>query len=261
MNAFIRVVPEEVEQHGPAAAIVLAHIRFRCASDGPGRIERDGHRWWRVSYEDLGREIGLSAKAVRGAVRTLRGAVSAKHFPPLSNQSRAFRLAASAEPSTSQKTERADADQPEDREGRPSAPAGISKCPTGQLHLPHRASALLTGEVEEGGEAAGSHLAAAPALSSLQSANGKPTYHPRCPDHRHVEYPPACGGCRRAREADQVDAVTAEERDAAERAEQRRMRDNCDDCDEAGWVKNEDGTTAQPGRKCSHPNLHTRRTA
>ena len=47
---FIRVIPAEAERYGAAAAIVLAHIRYRGKSDGPGRVcDEDGTRWWRVS--------------------------------------------------------------------------------------------------------------------------------------------------------------------------------------------------------------------
>jgi hypothetical protein len=77
---FVRVVPDEVERFGAPAAIVLAHIRYRCESDGPDRFEVDGLRWWRVSTVDLGSEIGLSRQTVRTALRTLNQVVSANAF-------------------------------------------------------------------------------------------------------------------------------------------------------------------------------------
>lgn len=253
-QVFIRVMPEEVEQHGPAAAIVLAQIRYRCASDGPGRIQREGHRWWRVSYDELGGEVGLSAKTVRGAVNALRDVVSAKHFPPLSNQSRAFRITKGDDAMTSQKTERADADQPDDRRGRPSASQGISKCPTGQFHLPHGASALPTREVEEGEEAAGSRLAAPAAAPSQQSANGKPIYHPRCRKHIHDAAPPSCPGCGDARKAAEEQVVAEQARADRERGAIVRAIDSCPDCDQFGRL---DDLTDCP----RHPNLRQLRAA
>ena len=89
---FIRVLPAEVERYGPHAAIVLAHIRFRCESDGPGRVTADGVRWWRVPLVDMAGEMGLSVRGVRTALTALGDAVAAKHFKPLSNQSRAYRV-------------------------------------------------------------------------------------------------------------------------------------------------------------------------
>lgn len=245
---FIRTIPEEVEQYGPAAALVLAHIRFRCASDGPGRVVRDGHRWWHISHQDLGQEVGMSAKAVRGALKALRATISATHYPPLSNQSRHYRVVEGSESVTCQKTDRADADQPVDRTGIPDAPEGNSSRPNGHLQMPHRASVLLTGEVKKEGEAAGSRQAAAPLLSTSQSGNGKPTYTPRCPKHIHIEHPPACHGCGEARAAAKAAAESAEEREAAERNRIRDAIDRCRECDQYGRL---DDLTDCP----KHPNF------
>jgi hypothetical protein len=77
---FIRVLPAEVEEHGARGAILLAHIRYRCLSDGSGRVEHDGVYWWRISQAELGREIGLSVQNVKTALKTLRDAVVAMHF-------------------------------------------------------------------------------------------------------------------------------------------------------------------------------------
>jgi hypothetical protein len=77
---FVKVVPDEVERFGAPAAIVLAHIRYRCESDGPDRFEIDGVRWWRVSTVDLGSEVGLSRQTVRTALLALSQVVSANAF-------------------------------------------------------------------------------------------------------------------------------------------------------------------------------------
>lgn len=89
---FFKVVPEEVERYGPAAAIVLAHIRYRCESDGPGRSVIDGERWWRVSVADLAAEVGLSVQPVRTALKALAGTVVAKRFSS-DDTTKAYRLA------------------------------------------------------------------------------------------------------------------------------------------------------------------------
>lgn len=92
---FTRVLPDETRRYGPAAAIVLAHIRFRCESDGPGRYRHDGYRWWRISHAELGEEVGLSRKQVLAAVEKLAAANSllVEHHPPLEDQSRSYHLA------------------------------------------------------------------------------------------------------------------------------------------------------------------------
>lgn len=89
---FIRVLPPDVERYGPHAAILLAHIRFRCKSDGPGRFTAEGARWWRVSQVDMADETGLSVQGVKTALKALGNVVLARHFKPLSNQSRAYRV-------------------------------------------------------------------------------------------------------------------------------------------------------------------------
>jgi hypothetical protein len=95
---FIRTLPDEVERYGAPAALVLAHIRYRCDSDGPDRFEVDGVRWWRVSHVDLGSEVGLSRQTVRTALRALNQVVSANTFPRWNaeartiDQTRAYRV-------------------------------------------------------------------------------------------------------------------------------------------------------------------------
>lgn len=87
--AFVDVATCEVKRYGVPAAIVLAHIRFRCESDGPGRVVHDGARWWQAAHRDIGREVGLSAKAVRTALNALGGAVAVRHLPGEPNWYRA----------------------------------------------------------------------------------------------------------------------------------------------------------------------------
>lgn len=90
---FTRVLPDETELYGAVAAIVLAHIRFRCESDGPGRYERGGFRWWRTSYGEIGRELGLSPSQVERAMTKLANSVAVAHHPPLEDQTRSYRPA------------------------------------------------------------------------------------------------------------------------------------------------------------------------
>jgi hypothetical protein len=95
---FIRVIPDEVEQYGAAAAIVLAQIRFRTEYDCQGRFKADGVWWWRGSRVELGCEVGLSVQQVKTALLALGDAVATKHFRPLEDQSLAYRVAVDANP-------------------------------------------------------------------------------------------------------------------------------------------------------------------
>jgi hypothetical protein len=82
---FVRYIPAEAERFGAAAAIVLAHIRFRCDGDG----------WWRVSVVDLAYELGLSVQTVRTALeKRLAGVVMAQRFAGTDDTTKAYRLAA-----------------------------------------------------------------------------------------------------------------------------------------------------------------------
>ncbi len=240
---------------------MLAHIRYRCASDGPGRLQREGHRWWRVSHQDLGEEVGLSRKAVMAALKALGELVPAKHFPPLANQARAYRVAADGNALTSQSPKTDSADQPVSRSGQPESENGHCRVPNGTDPCPDSDSALPIENLEKEGEAAGSRrLAANPAVSP-QSANGKAVnwirgpYGPRCPDPEHnVPDPPACPGCRDARLA----AKAVDDREEAvqkqERAERAALLKNCPDCQGIqSWITDDDG---EPIKKCDH-----RRTA
>lgn len=89
---FIQVIPAEVERYGANGAILLAHIRFRCGSDGPGRLTVEGLRWWRVPLAQLAHETGLSVAGVRTGLKALKDVVATEHFRPLSDQSRAYRV-------------------------------------------------------------------------------------------------------------------------------------------------------------------------
>lgn len=90
--SFIQVIPAEVERYGAQGAVLLAHIRFRCGSDGPGRLTVEGLRWWRVPLAQLAHETGLSVAGVRTALKALKDVVATEHFRPLSDQSRAYRV-------------------------------------------------------------------------------------------------------------------------------------------------------------------------
>ena len=77
---FVRVVPDEVERFGAPAAIVLAHVRYRCESDGPDRFEVDGRALVAGVHRGPGVEGGLSRQTVRTALRTLNRVVAANAF-------------------------------------------------------------------------------------------------------------------------------------------------------------------------------------
>lgn len=129
---FVQVVPTEVEQYGPAAAIVLAHIRYRCnpdAPDGKCRLDINGGRWWRVSLSDLAHEVGMSQKQIRTALRAISDVVVANHFPPFEDQTLAYRACGPDQPVAPQGT--------------------VPPCPTGHGTVPQRASAPLSKTTRE----------------------------------------------------------------------------------------------------------------
>lgn len=224
---FIAVLPSEVGSYGAAPGIVLALIRYRTSSTGGvAGVEREGHRWWRVTLRQLASETGLSVKAVRTALGALDGVVVVKHFPPLSDQSRAYRLAAQDKSSTSQLPNGAAADQPVAAAGIPDAPEGIDRAATGTPPCPQGHLHLYLKNLKEGGEA-------------------PPLY---CPDHMPngtKDSCPSCGHHRKRREAWDAEF---EERRIANRGLVRQAIDSCRECDKFGRL---DDLTDCP----KHPNF------
>lgn len=130
---FIRTVPDEIERYGFAGAVVLAHIRYRCESDGPDRFERDGFRWWRVSRRNLGHEVGASADTVKRALEKLGDAVmSANNSDRPEDQTRAYRPADDSDPLSCQKAESPRSDLPEG--GIATDPSDIATVPGQNRH-------------------------------------------------------------------------------------------------------------------------------
>jgi hypothetical protein len=199
---FVRVVPAEVAKYGSNAAIVLAHIRFRCDGDG----------WWRVSLSDFGREVGLSVKAVRTALAVLANVVEATHLSHGEDRTLAYRLAG-----------RQAADQPFAAEGtwsqaadQPFAAEGTTICPTGHDHLPPGANALLIENLEKGGE-----------------ENPAP---PTCPRHPNgPDHDEKCRACMRWRKWLEAHHLTDDEEYRRKRREARAIQDNCKICGGDGW--------------------------
>lgn len=261
---FIKVVPAEVAQHGPAGAIVLAHIRYRCESDGPGRVHRDGHRWWRVSLTHLAAELGLSRDAVYRALKRLGGVVVAKHLEASDDRTMAYRVAAACDATTSQIAESRNGStsdiaetQRSDRPYRDSA-MGLSQVRDDHVANPRHALPIET--LEKGGEAPGQPGAPAQPSPSPQSANSEPPqwirgpYGPRCTDPDHVDHPdpPDCQGCKRARLAARADdAVQAEVEQQRRQAEAARIQ-HCPDCHGGHWMLDETGSPIDPAVRCTH---------
>lgn len=226
-RVFIRVVPDEVEQYGAAAAIVLAHIRFRCESGGADRIEANGVRWWLVSRHKIGREVGLSTKAIKCALERLGDRILAKPVPGNAGRTLAYRV---NDAPTCEKTSGALASDVPTCEktsgafvGGQEAQKGFSRGPKGLLHEPSGAFAPLYKELEEGGRSAAAVVrrsgAPEPAPSSyvpsLQSTNGH-AMGTRCAKHAHIpddEWMPEncrdCGAQRKAAKASQADRKSA----------------------------------------------------
>lgn len=172
--AFIAVLPAEVGRYGAAASIVLAHIRYRTGTAGADRIEHDGYRWWRVTLGRLAEETGLTVKGVRTALGALDGVVLANHFPPLKDQSRAYRVAPSGDALTSQLPDRAAPDLPVARAGTPDAPTGTDRAPTGTPPCPTGHLHLYLENLEEGEEGGRGDAAPPAADEDTPPANGKP---------------------------------------------------------------------------------------
>lgn len=239
-----------------AAAIVLAHIRFRCEAGGPGIVERDGHRWWRVSHHDLGSEIGVTARSVRTALRALDQAVTAKHFPPLANQSLAYRVATNTSALTCQSTETSPADLPVDISVMPGDRSVEVPRLNGHLPATERSSAPIS-EKGEKGENAAAHAstAAPPPPPSDQQSEQPPSRY--CPEHQPAGTNESCGPCKRHRIARQEwEAARALQRDAAGR-EIDAAKAECPICLGDGWVLADDGTPVEPALKCHHTDSHS----
>lgn len=251
---FIRVLPADVAAFGAAAAIVIAHVRYRIGTDGPGRIQHDGFTWWRVTLRDLATDTGLSVKAVRTALKALHSVVLAKHFPPFENQSLAYRVAAGGDTMSSQLPETARADLPVAASGTPHADSGRDRarrgtapCPQGHLH-----SSIET--VGEGGERAPKGATPPSNINTAPLANNSAEKRLSAPDlsvddqgrvrgvcSRHPEgTDAACQACERDRKAKKAWLLcAAEDEKAASRAARQRVRD-CRTCDGHGHIETAD---------------------
>jgi hypothetical protein len=240
---FIRVVPDEVEHYGAAGAVVIAHIRYRCATDGPGRIAVDHVRWWRASHTEIGREVGMSADSVRRVLdRRLANVVEAAHHHPTDDQRRSYRVASDlpvgqiADVSTCQSAKSPGT--------AAKSPTPSAKSPTDRGQIADCTPYRELGELEEGGENARAADDEPSASESVQPAND-PLPSPFCPKHPNGtdQRCPDCGAARRRREA-------IEERTAQAAAEARaRFLDevaDCSGCDELGWVESDNSVTRCP---------------
>ncbi|WP_236975245.1 MULTISPECIES: hypothetical protein [Mycobacterium] len=145
-------MPDEVERYGAAAALVLAHIRYRCESNGPGRVTVAGVRWWRVSYSEFGSEVGLSGSAIRRALERLANSIEVAEHPPREDRRRSYKIASDQTEYESDKPASCHNTNPADHV--PNSYDGLSK----STHPPVESDRCTTyrdlGEVtEEGGEA------------------------------------------------------------------------------------------------------------
>ncbi|MCV7076710.1 hypothetical protein [Mycobacterium szulgai] len=234
-------MPDEIERYGLAAATVLAHIKYRCESEGPGRFEAEGYRWWRVSYADMGAEIGVTAKVVIGALVKLGDAVVAKNFAPYGDRTLAYRVAAETA-----------SDMPFDRTVKCDMPfdhTGNSICPNGQMGVTVRSNAPLIETLEKGGEARARKARDAHPPTPEQSANsnGDDPEPPRfCPRHPigTSEKCRDCGSFRVLHEA-------WKEREPVRKRKEHQARaaaiKACRRCDEYGQIDLGDGVV-----NCNH---------
>ena len=294
---FVRVVPAEIERYGFAGATFVAHIRYRCATDGPGRFVADGVRWWRVPLAELAAELHVSKDVAQRTIKRLGNAVTAKHFGDPEDRTRAYHVPPDVT------TQNAESHRPELPE-RDSAPAtqgrrGIAPTPTRNRTDPDAKSrhVPLSGEGEEGGEGG---RADAPQAAAITSANSEPAppdpfdygddppgvqpdpfgdaapataapptwvrgpYGPRCRRHANIEVPPNCPGCGAARKAAKTEDDEAEERAAAARAAAHKARvravADCQRCDDMGWLLGLDGRVTDDAVRCTHQPAEPART-
>jgi len=249
---FIRVVPGEVERYGANAALVLAHIRFRCESDGPGRVIVDGVRHWRVSYAGLGSEVGLTARECRRAIEDRLGdALTAKHLAPLNNWSRAYAL-------TSQVPLGSARDQPEAAVVSPAVDESVRADPGGSSD-DHTVSSADPGgscttyrEAGEGGERRSPVGEGTAGVVMAESANEQKQPQRYCSRHMPDGTDEPCGACGRRREAFDrwtADASAAESARLREAATARRF--SCGRCFDTGTVRNSNGVPAKGRPRCS----------
>jgi len=207
---FVRVIPEEIGRYGFAGATFVAHIRYRCATDGPGRFMADGVRWWQVSLTQLAAELHVSKDVAQRTMKRLGDAVVAKRFGDPGDQTRAYRLASDDTALTTQNAESHRAYHPE---------RGIAPTPTRNRTDPDAKSRFLprSGEGEERGRTGPVGAPTPPA--ALADPDAPPNDHAapitdasteppprRCPDHIdwdvHRKGPvPGCGACGDYREA------------------------------------------------------------
>jgi hypothetical protein len=122
---FVRVVPAEIEKYGFAGATFVAHIRYRCMTDGPGRFVVDGVRWWRVTLAELAAELHVSKDVAQRTMKRLGNAVAAKHFGEPWDQTRAYHVPAHDADLTTQDAKSHRLDHSE----RESAPAERDSAP------------------------------------------------------------------------------------------------------------------------------------
>lgn len=223
---FLRAVPDEIERYGGtgaaiAAAAVLALIRWRCETPGPGRIQDDsGCCWWRVSHGDLAAEAGLTVHTARTALRRLTadGAVVAKQLARTEDQTRAYRVADTGSALTSQLGHSQQADQPVGPQ-----PEGVWAVARGGVGYSPTALPIETFETKR--DRAGAH-AGQPSEHATAAGKREPA---KCPEHPVPQH-----WCRRCKPWAAWEAEVAKARRAAVSAVRAHDIAACDQCDENG---------------------------
>ena len=101
------------------------------------------------------------------------------------------------------------------------------------------ASVCLNTETETEAEAKNGTTKEGGDVSETSPNDGRAEYADHCLDHRYVQNPPPCGGCKEQRERN---------RKQDQRARLTVVGD-CARCGGSGWIEHEDG---RPARKCNH---------
>lgn len=226
---FIRVVPAEIGRHGFAGATVLALIRYRCATDGPGRFVADGVRWWRASLADIAAELHVSRDVVKRTLKSLGDAVAAKNFESNGGRTLAYHVSALT-------SERAESPQAGQRKGESATTIGRNR----HDHGAESPFAPLHGEGGEGGEAAATGhaapagLAASNQQTSLLDDDPEPSRY--CAEHQPDGIGRPCPACGRARKEHEAWRAREPERKSAAAQKRAAAIATCERGCENGWI-------------------------
>ena len=191
---FLKVLPDDIRQHGADGACVLALIRYATSFDGErnGRRLIDGEMWWVVTYAEIAEVIGVSPATVKRIVLRLEASGDLLSDQPdmvKGDKTKAFRV-----PLTSKRSNCTVSDQQEVKMTPPrgqndQTPEVKMTPPRGQNDLFYSSYRELEElREEEGGERA---------LALAGDAAPRDPF--ACPVHGYADPGTPCPGCMNGR--------------------------------------------------------------